>query len=264
MFVPVSCLTRPLGLYVSVYYEHSRIGSLLRSCSLNLIQQFSLLQPAKLVFVRKQHDQLPYFFSVSISQSGSKFSFLDAPARVVENLSDAVRGMWPHRISADRRTEDGLFVFELRKNTSGQPKVTHSLKPCDADIPIFGQARSIKTSWPPTSLGISTLSASSWMGAFRWGKRALWVSVLERSSGYYDLHSSSPAVRTDTIAFMHLTALMDTGSTNLPVNVVFAASSVCLSAYCVFCISILTRCQSLLLQLYVMYFHPGNITYSTR
>ncbi|EKM61066.1 uncharacterized protein PHACADRAFT_247419 [Phanerochaete carnosa HHB-10118-sp] len=76
--------------------------------------------PTKLIFARAQHEKLPYFFSISVSQSGSKYSFLDAPPRIAESLSEAIRALWPHKVSADRRTEGGVFIFEVKKNAGGE------------------------------------------------------------------------------------------------------------------------------------------------
>lgn len=61
----------------------------------------------------------PLLFSVSVSQSGSKYSFLDAPPHLVHNLSASLRNMFPRRIASDHANEDGVFIIEIRKSSTG-------------------------------------------------------------------------------------------------------------------------------------------------
>lgn len=59
-------------------------------------------------------------FTMSISQSASKFSFLDAPPYHMHILIGKLRDMFPRRITSDRATEDGVMIIEIRKSSTGQ------------------------------------------------------------------------------------------------------------------------------------------------
>ena len=69
--------------------------------------------------MKTSQENIPYMFTVSVSQSGSKFSFLDAPPQLVNILSTNLRNMFPRRIAFDRAAEDGVFIVEVRKSNSG-------------------------------------------------------------------------------------------------------------------------------------------------
>lgn len=88
--------------------------------SLNIpLLLFKLVKPAKLIFTRSVPEPIPYFFTISFSQSGGKLSILDAPQSVPEGLNHSLRSIFHGQILADRATEDGLYAIELRKNTTG-------------------------------------------------------------------------------------------------------------------------------------------------
>ncbi|THH01797.1 hypothetical protein EW026_g965 [Hermanssonia centrifuga] len=71
--------------------------------------------PARLVFVNSPPDPSAIFFSVAISQSGDKFSLLDAPMEIAQTLGNNLRSAFPHKIASDRAKEDGIYVIELKR-----------------------------------------------------------------------------------------------------------------------------------------------------
>lgn len=75
-------------------------------------------KPAKFIFSRSTPEEIPYFFTISLSQSGGKLSILDAPSHVTESLNHSLRSAFPRQIIADRATEEGVCVIELRKSSS--------------------------------------------------------------------------------------------------------------------------------------------------
>lgn len=71
------------------------------------------------MFVNSPPDPSAIFFSVAISQSGDKFSLLDAPMEIAQTLGNNLRSAFPHKIASDRAKEDGIYVIELKRGVSG-------------------------------------------------------------------------------------------------------------------------------------------------
>ena len=46
-------------------------------------------------------------------------TFLDAPYELSQQLGIELRGTFPKKITADRATEDGRHVFEVKKSNYG-------------------------------------------------------------------------------------------------------------------------------------------------
>ncbi|KAI0348084.1 hypothetical protein BDW22DRAFT_1350231 [Trametopsis cervina] len=83
------------------------------------------IPPAKLIFTRGAPEQIPYFFTISTSQGGSKLSILDAPPPVVDRLGHELRALFPRLIEVDRTTADGETRVHLRR---GSPTDTDKLR----------------------------------------------------------------------------------------------------------------------------------------
>ncbi|KAI0692765.1 hypothetical protein BC835DRAFT_1355983 [Cytidiella melzeri] len=74
--------------------------------------------PAKLIFSRGAPEQLPLFFTISVSTSGSKLSILDAPAPVIDSLGHQLRSYFPRLIDVNRTTADGETRIQIGRGNN--------------------------------------------------------------------------------------------------------------------------------------------------
>ena len=64
-------------------------------------------------------DHEPSLFLMMLSRAGDRLTFLDAPYELSQQLGIELRGTFPKKITADRATEDGRHVFEVKKSNYG-------------------------------------------------------------------------------------------------------------------------------------------------
>ena len=76
--------------------------------------------PPRLIFLDAASDENPYFFLMSLSSSGERLSFLDAPVDLVQQLSAGLRGIYPRKIITDRAGEDGQHVIQIKRGGAGR------------------------------------------------------------------------------------------------------------------------------------------------
>ncbi|KAI0094871.1 hypothetical protein BDY19DRAFT_915025 [Irpex rosettiformis] len=74
--------------------------------------------PAKLIFARSAPEQVPYFFTISVSTSGSKLSILDAPPLVIDNLGRELNAYFQRLIEVNRTTADGETRIQIGRGNS--------------------------------------------------------------------------------------------------------------------------------------------------
>ena len=78
-----------------------------------------------MVFAQSEVDPNPTFFSIMISKSGDRLTILDCIPELTEQLSVGLRSTFPRQVSADRATEDGLHIFEVKRGYGGAPHGLH-------------------------------------------------------------------------------------------------------------------------------------------
>lgn len=76
------------------------------------------MKPAKLIFSRGAPEQIPYFFTASLSGGGSKLTILDAHPQILEGLGQNLRTVFQRQIQVDRTTESGLYTIHLARGTN--------------------------------------------------------------------------------------------------------------------------------------------------
>jgi len=83
------------------------------------------MKPARLIFVDSVPDKDAYFFLGTFSRTGDKLTLLDAPAEMVYDLSEGLRGIFPRRVISHGTNEEGIHVIEFKAAgflTSAQEK----------------------------------------------------------------------------------------------------------------------------------------------
>jgi hypothetical protein len=77
-------------------------------------------KPPRLVFA-ETHDPGMYInhFAAYFSRNGRKLTLVDPPEIIGEVIGSRLRTAWPHKISADRTPEDGIYTVGLRTTTFG-------------------------------------------------------------------------------------------------------------------------------------------------
>jgi len=58
-------------------------------------------------------------FVAYFSRNGKKLTLVDPPHEIGEVIGSRLRTAWPHKISADRTPEDGIYTVGLRSTTFG-------------------------------------------------------------------------------------------------------------------------------------------------
>lgn len=58
-------------------------------------------------------------FVAYFSRNGRKLTLVDPPPEIGEVIGSRLRTAWPHKISADRTPEDGIYTVGLRSTTFG-------------------------------------------------------------------------------------------------------------------------------------------------
>ncbi|KIM85181.1 hypothetical protein PILCRDRAFT_817175 [Piloderma croceum F 1598] len=87
----------------------------------DFINTINILQtPPRLVFA-ETNDPGVYInhFVAYFSRSGRKLTLVDPPQILGEVIGSRLRAAWPHKISADRTPEDGIYTVGLRATTFG-------------------------------------------------------------------------------------------------------------------------------------------------
>jgi len=80
----------------------------------------TLQTPPRLVFA-ETNDPGMYIkhFVAYFSRTGRKLTLVDPPQIIGEVIGSRLRTAWPHKISADRTPEDGIYTVGLRTTTFG-------------------------------------------------------------------------------------------------------------------------------------------------
>jgi len=78
------------------------------------------IQPPRLVFAETR-DPGVYIdhFVAYFSRNGKKLTLVDPPQELREVIGSRLRSAWPHKISADRTPEDGIYTVGLRSTAFG-------------------------------------------------------------------------------------------------------------------------------------------------
>ncbi|KAM5536215.1 hypothetical protein V8D89_010114 [Ganoderma adspersum] len=79
----------------------------------------NLWKPPQLIFVECPSDPTPEFFLMMLSKAGDRLTLMDAPYELSEGLGVELRSTFPKKITADRATEDGQHVFEIKRSSYG-------------------------------------------------------------------------------------------------------------------------------------------------
>lgn len=92
------------------------IFSLISWAALTILSQW---KPPQLIFVECPPDPAPEFFLMMLSKAGDRLTLMDAPYELSEGLGVELRSTFPKKITADRATEDGQHVFEIKRSSYG-------------------------------------------------------------------------------------------------------------------------------------------------
>ncbi|TBU35285.1 hypothetical protein BD309DRAFT_902626 [Dichomitus squalens] len=76
-------------------------------------------KPPQLIFVDSTPDHEPSIFLMMLSRAGDRLTLLEAPYSLSEQLGMELRATFPKKITADRATEDGRHVFEVKRSGYG-------------------------------------------------------------------------------------------------------------------------------------------------
>ncbi|PIL31927.1 hypothetical protein GSI_06631 [Ganoderma sinense ZZ0214-1] len=79
----------------------------------------NLWKPPQLIFVECPSDPAPEFFLMMLSKAGDRLTLMDASYELSEMLGMELRATFPKKITADRATEDGRHVFEIKRSSYG-------------------------------------------------------------------------------------------------------------------------------------------------
>lgn len=88
----------------------------------------TLQNPPRLVFA-ETNDPGVYInhFVAYFSRTGRKLALVDPPHELGELIGSRLRTAWPHKISADKTPEDGIYTVRLRSTTFGSSSLDKHL-----------------------------------------------------------------------------------------------------------------------------------------
>ncbi|KAI1797915.1 hypothetical protein LXA43DRAFT_274409 [Ganoderma leucocontextum] len=79
----------------------------------------NLWKAPQLIFVESPSDPAPEFFLMMLSKAGDRLTLMEASYELSEMLGMELRATFPKKITADRATEDGRHIFEIKRSSYG-------------------------------------------------------------------------------------------------------------------------------------------------
>ncbi|EIW86740.1 hypothetical protein CONPUDRAFT_78990 [Coniophora puteana RWD-64-598 SS2] len=119
----------------------------------------------QLIFQDSQADENADFFVANFSSSGRRMTLVKPPRRIGEQIGARLRSAWPHKIAADRSSEQNIYTVELKRNSFGGPEL---------DTNVFAAAALQEINFMGYKLEATVSFSRSSMWGFG-GKKELWV-----------------------------------------------------------------------------------------